>query len=68
MGVKENPSIPELMCYFCNLSLDLQTRAPQPRNHQTEEEKKKTGAVRPTFVDTVNLPKEVLQRCEHIFW
>lgn len=41
MGVKENPSIAELMCYFCNLSLDLQTRAPEPRNHQKE---KKTGA------------------------
>lgn len=40
MGVKGNPSIAELMCYFCNLSLDLQTRAPEPRNHQKE----KTGA------------------------
>lgn len=40
MGVKGNPTIAELMCYFCNLSLDLQTSAPEPRNHQ----KGKTGA------------------------
>lgn len=26
MGVKETPSIAELECYFCNLSLDLQAK------------------------------------------
>ena len=39
MRGKENPSITELVCYFCNLSLDLQTQAGEPRNHQ----KGKTG-------------------------
>lgn len=72
MGVKGNPSVAELMCYFCNLSLDLRTWAPEPRNHQKE----KTGAPllccqrkegRPTFVDTVNSPEEILQGCKHTF-
>ena len=32
---KQNPSIAELLGYFCNRSLDLQRRAQEPRNHQS---------------------------------
>lgn len=59
MGVKGNPTEAELLCYFCNLSLDLQTGAAKPRNHQKgakEKKRRRAGAAalseegRPTSV------------------
>lgn len=62
MGARENPSIAELMCYFCNLSLDCANTSSRAKKSSKGKNWSCSSVPseesRPTLVDTVDLLEE----------